>query len=534
MQWPSPYGQARRRNGVFDPKQYPALKSLLQPHCSATLAITSFAAARVRRDAVASRLWEGLVDSFDHLTGPEDELKEPGDEPKGPDLSELKNTTTSKEDFDDNQSFIVQLYSALSEHFKSASCRYQRKSITINLRLNWWYKEVAENEDILWFSLFFLNNKDNARENSKASCQWQDVQICVPKFQRVIIQQPSEVNQSNIAEGSGAMNTSDLHDTDGSSSSSSSADDDDKFCWILEAPIAAQHKFSYSTDFAFQSSCQPERPFLRTSSSVPLSRLVGAKKLNAEMKAFLSFHLMRTIWQYYESNWIRDDWSKESVHFMFDEKVGVPKIAVPKVVSVHEPFLQTRLETIHPESGVEPKDNQPSKQRRKQLHRLQKKTRTHPYPKLLALGIILLEIELDRDFQEFGTPDCHDPDVVNVRHSIGANILKNGDIWPPKGIYKCIKQAIEICIKPDTGVLGNNEKRMRWIFFEEVVGPLEAFLSQAYDDSQGMNTIELCDNTSTSLEGPASHSNEDCMRDVTHQAHEVAEEELQPAYATME
>lgn len=122
--------------------------------------------ARADRDQAALRLWEDLIDSLNHMADLEDET-EPGDEPKGLNLSDCKSTPTPKEDFSDAKPFIVQLHKALSEHFMSLSCRYQRESITVNIRLNWSYKQVIKDQDHLWFSLFFLN-KDDTSEDLKA------------------------------------------------------------------------------------------------------------------------------------------------------------------------------------------------------------------------------------------------------------------------------------------------------------------------------------------------------------------------------
>jgi hypothetical protein len=53
---------------------------------------------------------------------------------------------------------------------------------------------------------------------------------------------------------------------------------------------------------------------------------------------------------------------------------------------------------------------------------------------VLAIGVMLLEKELDKKVEEFNGPDCHDPDEIHVLYRIAGKVLKNKTIWPPKGI----------------------------------------------------------------------------------------------------
>lgn len=176
--------------------------------------------------------------------------------------------------------------------------------------------------------------------------------------------------------------------------------------------------------FEFQWSCQPAQPFLTTSPSISLTQLIGAGKLTDKMKLLLSHLLARTLWQYYKPDWMPEDWSKESVHFMFDEHDGRSK-----VITINKPFLQARFNRTEQCDQAKIAPVNATDEREKKCHKkrsvLQEKLRTHSYPKVLALGVMLLEVELDKKIEDFRGSECHDLDKINVLRSVAAEGLKN-------------------------------------------------------------------------------------------------------------
>ncbi|KAI5460178.1 hypothetical protein BGZ63DRAFT_406123 [Mariannaea sp. PMI_226] len=516
-QWPLNCEQTYERSNVFVLEQYPTLRSLLLPQGSASYAISAFLDARRRRDRAALALWTRLRTSFEDLSA------EPDDEDAGPGLSDLKKSVSPNEDYEDNQAFILSLYQVLSEHFKSA-CPCP-SSIILNLRLNWLGKEVINEMDALCFSLY-LKDHITAPIEMEAGCRWQDILISIRKTSSVNILEPpknAEADVIRISEETKTLTIGEPREDDGSSSSSES-DEIDEFCELLWAAEESQLKFTYSSRFEYQGPCQSKRPFLRTSPSIPLSRLVGSGKLSDRMKLLLSFLLVRTLWQYYESDWMNDDWGKESVHFMFDIEDGSHK-----VISIHEPFLQTLFNKSSPDEQAKDsstKGTNTSHRQRRQKRNSERKTklRTHPYPKFLALGIMLLEIELDKKLEDFGTLECRDSDTTNVRHTIAGRFLQNQDRWPPKDIWRPVRQAIEICIKPDTEVLGTNERWLRRKYFEEVVRPFQQFVAEAWPDpGQEMIPVRIDNWMLPSSILPASAIHELITDEATDRCVEVAQ-----------
>jgi hypothetical protein len=458
--------------------------------------LVQFARAKYNREKPARQLWQEFLDASESIWGSESDSTVI-------DPSEPLRADTS--DIEDHRSFVIQLYDALSEHFTPDRCQYDWKAIFVNLRLNWW--EISTNNDALCLGLFVLKSESGKIDNSIPQFVWQDYQVCVERKQRVrfdvIRNQSSRIPETPKIpcdkESPHLGNTSDdTRDEDQSSTDYESASDE--FCQYLVDRTVAQYRFEHATDFKLQKCSQPERPFSRSSTGISLNDIIGTRKLKPRMKLYLSFLLIRTFWQYCESRWMRHDWSKESVHFMLDSVDGRPKF-----VSVQEPFLQACFDKN--DSGAKmtkpikhcPSSRQ-SKTRNVTLHRAGPRPRTHQYPSLLGLGIMLLEIELDEKLEHLKPPGGEDPDIVNIRHDMAARVLRDPNLWPPKDIWQAVKRPIEVCITADSHALGNSGKDLRHNFYQNVLCPSKAFLAATWPDTdyQRLEPIEV--NVATSLQ----------------------------------
>ncbi|KAK1521620.1 extracellular alkaline serine protease [Colletotrichum paranaense] len=140
--------------------------------------------------------------------------------------------------------------------------------------------------------------------------------------------------------------------------------------------------------------------FLLHESSISLHDLVthhGAR-LNPSRKILLSYVLAKSFWQLYGSEWMRNPWTKSDVHFMFEQRGE--KLAG---IYVNEPFL-----SAHFDGCTESKNS----------------AMVHSFPKILALGTMLLEIELGvgietlrlpSDVQVDGRPHANTDLIVGKR-----------------------------------------------------------------------------------------------------------------------
>ena len=404
----------------------------------------------VARDAAAEKLRRELRQSLRAFTTPKQTTRGLG-------LSELTTLEETKADTPDNQAFVRSLYQALSAYCL-CKCPQGWGYTTANLRLNWSCKEKYDEGEAVSFSLLFLDH--HVSGTSDSPCRWQDTQISV--FQRRLGSLQSQ------ATNSAHVPRRIISFEDHQELTTSKEDEDEdcilQFCQYITRGGQAQLKFVASdSGLKFHSLMPSPREFLTNSPSISLASLIRSRHLTRKMKALLSFFLARSVWQFYNSDWMKDGWTKETVRFMFEH---LPPYS--SVIFINEPFLLARFEKAEVDK---PKPKLKSKGDMSSDVFI-----THKYPKILALGVMLLEIELGRPIEEFRRPDSRDSDGINAIHLAACSVLRNEQVWPPEEAFTPIKEVIEICVKPDTGQLGINQKEVRHKLYQLVVATLQNFL----------------------------------------------------------
>ncbi|KAF9879129.1 hypothetical protein CkaCkLH20_03362 [Colletotrichum karsti] len=226
--------------------------------------------------------------------------------------------------------------------------------ITANLQLR---QCCSRNEppDAMDFRLFLL--KHPHRHNQLCPPEWQDIQICIPRERRVGLKGKKKTA------GKGA-------DLPGGSSVVSS----DTFCGFITQRFQSQLTLAVLSDGRVIS--RQQRPclddFMVHGSSVSLSELLKFfnDHLRLSHKILLSYIIAKSFWQFYDSDWMRHPWTKKDVHFMFESD--------PSRIYISEPFLSTQFScnADDPDNGM------------------------HPFPKILALGIMFLEIGLGHGLED--------------------------------------------------------------------------------------------------------------------------------------
>jgi hypothetical protein len=205
--------------------------------------------------------------------------------------------------------------------------------------------------------------------------------------------------------------------------------------------------------------CNDEHNISLRAPSVPLARILRSADLKQDMmrKVLLSYLLAKAVWQFYDSDWMEGLWTKDTVHFMrqrLDNREA-------KSLLDHRPFISAAFETSLSSSDATP---QPPR-------------RTHIYPKILALGLVLLEIELGEGLENH-CPDEYLDDNGQLRpnagHLAAADFLKSKTWKDRTRTLMPIRQAIEICLKPDTSVLGTDPTIVRHELNNSVVASFAA------------------------------------------------------------
>ncbi|OXV08982.1 hypothetical protein Egran_03256 [Elaphomyces granulatus] len=366
----------------------------------------------------------------------------------GPELSEL-NPADAQQQQDDYQAYIRVLYASLASYYL---CRRQddRREIATNLRLNGCCSP-GELADSVNFRLFFLDHPHD--NDSNGSSQWQDTQICVLRRRRI------------------KLNT---EQADTSGTQSGKVISTDAFCGIITNRNRSQLKLAVSDDgLVFHGSAPLSRGFLLSASSVSLAKLLKITKLSWKMKLLLSYFLAKAVWQYYDSDWMQREWTKEMVHFMFEQRSKTPK-----GIFINEPFLSARFDSRQP---AQEKDNE---------------FRSHLLPKILALGIMFLEIELGIDIKDHRMPEDLGPGgepAVNADH-IAAMEVFNETEWDKRETFGVFRHVIGACLIPDDfKPFLDDIQGLRDALKKHILNPLQNFYKDAWEnpDTSHVRPIEI-------------------------------------------
>ena len=238
----------------------------------------------------------------------------------------------------------------------------------------------------------------------------------------------------------------------------------------------------------------PPRRFLTNTPSTSLESLLERAKLTEKHQAILSYLLVHSVWQYYDSKW--EDWSSKTVQFM-SERIGLDDSL--EVIFVNRPFLSSRFDKNSPDineaTRAADKGNARKgglkKQRPVQQAPKVQERKSHKYPKILALGILLLEIQLGRNLKSLENNDYYDHDRKIAQHLLALDLLKDKRWWPPKNGWMAIKEMVEICIddKKSRQTFGTDRSMVRQKLYEQIVVPFQALTHKACEP-KGIEDVE--------------------------------------------
>ncbi|KAF2133134.1 hypothetical protein P153DRAFT_392987 [Dothidotthia symphoricarpi CBS 119687] len=200
------------------------------------------------------------------------------------------------------------------------------------------------------------------------------------------------------------------------------------------------------------------------------SLLRGDRKLRLKEKRILSVILANSLLHFCESPWLSKKWSKEHISFFVSPG--------QRDLEIRRPYLSTRFQDIRIEDESDA------------LYRL------HPNPAILALGILLLEIELnspiehrrgDEDLNADGTP------TINTDHFAALRLFEDMS----DDLYVNYQQAVSACLNcdfydEDTMEPSLDNPDFRQAVYKAIVRPLEQELHSAYEltlDDLGLDLV---------------------------------------------
>ena len=161
--------------------------------------------------------------------------------------------------------------------------------------------------------------------------------------------------------------------------------------------------------------------------------LKSPTKPSRKRRLLLCYQLAKAFWNFYGSNWMTAPWTNETVLFMFDQ------MNEPGCIFLDDPYLAASdCISIKPTVNPGSKDRGPV-------------VRSHQSPKILALGIMLIEIEFGRKIEDFIGPQFYLENGeldINAKHVTARRIyLESREMWENnEEVYPQIQQVIATCL----------------------------------------------------------------------------------------
>ena len=225
--------------------------------------------------------------------------------------------------------------------------------------------------------------------------------------------------------------------------------------------------------------------------SIPLAKALELHQLSTRMKIALSYILAQSFWQFYNSDWMKTRWTSEFIHFMLEKSPDdVRDIEQPKIKACN-PCYSFRFDdsdSDFTEHCVAPKIR-------------------HRYPRVLALGILLLEIGGEAPPPEVDARPSQQQSIVlkiNNDWVTGKSVLKS-QRWPDFDfkssgtIAQTYKAVVANCFDEDIFKTDANQgfeqgiEDRRTIFYERIVYPLNKLLRDMgwLENLEAIEPIEL-------------------------------------------
>ncbi|KAF2117448.1 hypothetical protein BDV96DRAFT_598341 [Lophiotrema nucula] len=192
------------------------------------------------------------------------------------------------------------------------------------------------------------------------------------------------------------------------------------------------------------------------------SLLASGRKLKKKEKLALPVILANSILHFCESPWLSEEWSKEHIHFFMTPGHKFD-------CDIYRPYLSPNFQRTDNQIEVTEDD--------------EIVFRIHPSPSILALGILLLEIELDSTLDKHYTDD----DLVDGARNANTDYVTALRLFEQESddIHIKYQNALSACLTcdffdPDTMTPTLDDEQFRQAVFDNIVRPLEIELEAAY------------------------------------------------------
>ncbi|GKZ35596.1 hypothetical protein AbraIFM66950_006296 [Aspergillus brasiliensis] len=214
---------------------------------------------------------------------------------------------------------------------------------------------------------------------------------------------------------------------------------------------------------------EPHKQEVDHTPGISLARILSTYYLTARMKLVLAYIIAYSVWQYYDTDWMRTRWTSETIQFMRESDTSGDR-------------GRSKLLTWKPYISVQFNDEDPLCYEQHKVAGM-----VHVYPRIRALGIMLVEIGLGFPLpkrEKQGQPLAAE---VNTELLTAIKYTRDEERWKDFD-YPDYMSSICHCLEPGTFDQApyveslsafeqkQNLNQRRNILYEKVVFPLENLL----------------------------------------------------------
>ncbi|KAK7946100.1 subtilisin-like protein [Apiospora aurea] len=196
----------------------------------------------------------------------------------------------------------------------------------------------------------------------------------------------------------------------------------------------------------FEEQKEPSSHWAFDEPSISLGQLLeglfqSKRDLTEKRKEVLSWLLAKSVWQYYSSPWMQQPWNKESVHFLLERRDTEGHEVAGIFVS--EPLLSVSI-ARHMHGAGDGQEKAGGQQKRR-LPPFSKPV--HLIPKILALGVMLVEIQLGRPIETLYSEAEWSRYCPQGKKNQNTDFKICKDIIAKKHFFHDISDPLELLIK---------------------------------------------------------------------------------------
>jgi hypothetical protein len=212
--------------------------------------------------------------------------------------------------------------------------------------------------------------------------------------------------------------------------------------------------------------------------SASLEEVLQRRKLDGarQLKLLLSYLLAKAIWESFDTDWMLQRWTKDAIRFL--RQLRDPALREEEsIASIHRPYFMADLRSYIPKNTTLGAAETAQGQKPGFYEDLYS---THEEPKILALGVLLLEIQLGHSIDIYRTKSSYSADGTvkkNDDHWTAGRII-HSDKWKNWDTYEAVKEIIKACVSPDSKLVDQPET-VREKLYKDIVAPLGRLFREA-------------------------------------------------------